>query len=331
MSMASNFREYLLNDAVVDCLPRLEITPYYEPTLERWRAEGLPHSVQTLAELHDYFDLTSLEFFCVWPDLDGTNCREKITTVGDFNAVRAALYDLEKVRRRMGDYRRALATQDARDGLLWVPLHGFFWHPRDLLGVAEHLMMFCTDPNLVHEINKELLEFNVGVVQMLYREGVPAIICVSEDMAYRQGSMISWEMFDEFMAPYHRILSEEIRQEFCVAGIDTDGEVSDVTPWFADTGYQSMSPMERQTGIDLSALREANPGMVFLGGYNKLIMSKGPEAIQAEFESLKSLFRRGRFLPAVDHQTPPDVSLENYWHYLDAQRAFFGAMMEESG
>lgn len=38
---------------------------------------------------------------------------------------------------------------------------------------------------------------------------------------------------------------------------------------------------------------------------------------------LKPLFRKGKFIPAVDHQTPPEVSLENYRHYLKASEAFF--------
>jgi hypothetical protein len=74
------------------------------------------------------------------------------------------------------------------------------------------------------------------------------------------------------------------------------------------------------------AMREAHPGISFLGGYNKLVMSKGRDAIEAEFESLKPLFGRGRFIPAVDHQTPPEVSLENYRHYLAASERFFREM-----
>jgi hypothetical protein len=30
--------------------------------------------------------------------------------------------------------------------------------------------------------------------------------------------------------------------------------------------------------------------------------------------------------PAVDHQTPPDVSLENYRHYIKASELFFDEM-----
>ena len=84
--------------------------------------------------------------------------------------------------------------------------------------------------------------------------------------------------------------------------------------------------MERQTGMNLLKLREDNPNIAFLGGYNKREMSKGPEAIDAEFESLKPLFEVGKFIPAVDHQTPPELSLENYRHYLKSSKRFFDDM-----
>ncbi|HAT10122.1 MAG TPA: hypothetical protein DCS97_05920, partial [Planctomycetes bacterium] len=50
--------------------------------------------------------------------------------------------------------------------------------------------------------------------------------------------------------------------------------------------------------------------------YDKMVMPKGEAAMRAEFERLLPAMRRGRFIPSVDHQTPPGVSLENYRIYL---------------
>jgi hypothetical protein len=47
-----------------------------------------------------------------------------------------------------------------------------------------------------------------------------------------------------------------------------------------------------------------------IGHFNKLVMSQGEAAMRAEFERLAPLMRRGGFIPSVDHQTPPEVSLE---------------------
>ena len=39
-------------------------------------------------------------------------------------------------------------------------------------------------------------------------------------------------------------------------------------------------------------------------------------AMRKEFERLLPVMRQGGFVPSVDHQTPPGVSLENYRIYL---------------
>jgi hypothetical protein len=47
-----------------------------------------------------------------------------------------------------------------------------------------------------------------------------------------------------------------------------------------------------------------------------MTMNRGEPAMRAEFERLLPLMKRGGFVPSVDHQTPPGVSLEEYRVYL---------------
>jgi hypothetical protein len=53
-----------------------------------------------------------------------------------------------------------------------------------------------------------------------------------------------------------------------------------------------------------------------MGGYDKMMMNKGEVAMRAEFERLLPVMRTGGFIPSVDHQTPPGVSLDNYRSYI---------------
>jgi len=46
------------------------------------------------------------------------------------------------------------------------------------------------------------------------------------------------------------------------------------------------------------------------------VMHLGEAAMRAEFERLLPLMRTGGFLPSVDHQTPPAVSISDYRLYL---------------
>ncbi len=45
-------------------------------------------------------------------------------------------------------------------------------------------------------------------------------------------------------------------------------------------------------------------------------MNKGENEMRAEFERLLPVMKSGGFIPSVDHQTPPGVSLSNYRIYL---------------
>jgi len=51
-------------------------------------------------------------------------------------------------------------------------------------------------------------------------------------------------------------------------------------------------------------------------------MNQGEPAMRAEFERLAGLMRTGGFIPSVDHQTPPGVSLEDYRVYLRLLREY---------
>ena len=63
-------------------------------------------------------------------------------------------------------------------------------------------------------------------------------------------------------------------------------------------------------------LRDQFPYLRMIGHFNKLTMHCGEGAMRAEFERLLPLMKSGGFIPSVDHQTPPGVSLDQYRCYL---------------
>ena len=61
-----------------------------------------------------------------------------------------------------------------------------------------------------------------------------------------------------------------------------------------------------------------------VGHFNKLTMDRGEAAMRAEFERLGPLMKSGGFIPSVDHQTPPAVSMEQYRLYLRLLNEYTG-------
>ena len=47
-----------------------------------------------------------------------------------------------------------------------------------------------------------------------------------------------------------------------------------------------------------------------------MIMNQGEAAMRARIRAAVPLMKTGGFIPSVDHQTPPGVSLEQYRLYL---------------
>ena len=63
------------------------------------------------------------------------------------------------------------------------------------------------------------------------------------------------------------------------------------------------------------AIRNQYPEMGMIGHFNKMVMDQGEAAMRAEFERLMPLMRSGGFIPSVDHQTPPHVTIDQYRLY----------------
>ncbi len=98
--------------------------------------------------------------------------------------------------------------------------------------------------------------------------------------------------------------------------IDSDGDISKMIPWMLDAGIEGVYPLERQAGVDIARIRRAYPGFLMMGGYDKMVMWKGVAAMRAEFERILPVMQSGGYVPSVDHQTPPQVSLHDYHAYL---------------
>ncbi len=79
-----------------------------------------------------------------------------------------------------------------------------------------------------------------------------------------------------------------------------------------------MFPLEVGTwGADpLKFRQQYGKDLLMMGGFDKIVMPRGEAAMRAEFERLLPVMRAGGFIPSVDHQTPPEVSLEQYRGYL---------------
>jgi len=178
------------------------------------------------------------------------------------------------------------------------------------------MFAFGDQPELMHRINSDLLEFNLKLLDAMFRVCVPTFMTIAEDMSYNHGPMISKRTFDEYVAPYYRRLLPRLHEHGIPMFMDTDGDVTLLVPWLEALGVRGVLPLERQAGVDGLKLRGQFPRLRMVGHFNKMTMNRGEAAMRAEFERLVPLMRTGGFIPSVDHQTPPGVSLDQYRCFL---------------
>jgi len=319
----------VVNSQPFDRLPVIEWASWWNKTIERWHEEGLPTEVNEKYAICEYFGLDIywqhwVQIFrkgCPQPESHGAGI---MRDESDYDRIREFLYPEPETVVDAETWERRAAEQERGDTVIWFTLDGFFWFPRKLLGIENHLYAFYDHADLMHRINNDLAEWHLKVLDRIYSFCVPDFMTFGEDMSYNNGPMLSRDLFDEFMKPYYDRIMPRLRDKGTLPVIDSDGDIAIAADWFRDAGLRGILPLERQAGCDIGILQKRYPDMVWIGHYDKMVMNKGENAMRAEFERLLPAASRGGFLPSVDHQTPPGVSLEQYRQYLALFREYAG-------
>jgi hypothetical protein len=304
----------LMNFEAVDRLPRIEWAGYWNLTTDRWKAEGLDIEggapvIRESLGLDPYRQM--------WRGALGRECPKPVSHGAGIMKTEAEYDALDLY--PAWDKEEALRYRDnlPENAVTWITMEGFFWFPRRLFGIEPHLYAFYDEPDLMHRINRELTAYNLNWLdEYCDWVGTPQFMTFAEDMSYNHGPMCSKETFDDFLAPYYRQIVPALKDRGIRVFVDSDGDVEPLIPWLKEVGVDGILPLERMAGVDVGSIRSEHPDWLMIGAYDKTVMKDGETAMRAEFERLLPTMKTGGFIPSVDHQTPPDVSLENYHCYL---------------
>ena len=303
-----------------DRLPLVEWAAWWDKTMDRWKTEGFPQNLDWEASIR-YFGLDVLINIgarlrtkqCPSPASHGAGI---ITDTASYEAILPYLYPAAGIEQLVANASRLRERHERGEIIIRLWLDGFFWWPRGLFGIEPHMYAFYDYPELLHRINTDLAAFHLRTLDALLPVLKPDMVGFAEDMSYNNGPMLSEAIFDEFILPYYRQVVPVVRKNGIKVLVDTDGQLESMIPWLERAGIEGVYPLERQSGVDVARIRRNHPKFLMMGGYDKMIMSHGEAAMRAEFERLLPVMRAGGFVPSVDHQTPPGVSLENYRTYV---------------
>ena len=310
----------VMNFQPVDRLPMIEWAGWWDKTIQRFISEGIPDMPNKEDIKHEYFGLDRLKQYWIGARGRGYNQlsedMKKVTDIQSYERLKPYLYDKRKVQAAAEDAAQYKKMHDDGDLVVWITVDGFFWFPRTLFGIEEHLYAFYDEPELMHRMNQDEADYINYVIDEMSKAIQPDFMTFAEDMSYNLGPMLSEEMFDEFLLPYYRQTVPHIEEAGIIPIVDTDGQLEGMIPWLQRAGIRGALPLERKAGVDVNRIRKNYPDFLIIGAYDKMVMSVSEQAMREEFERLLPAMRSGGYIPSVDHQTPPEVSLDNYRTYL---------------
>ena len=320
MNARERFQKTLNFQKPDDRLPMIEWAAWWNKTIERWKTEGLPEDFSREDALK-HFGLDILDSAgggprseqCPQPAYHGAGIAGDND---DYEAIRPCLFTSDILEKFKNNAYEIKERHDKGEIIVRVWLDGYFWFPRTIFGIERHMYAFYDHPQLMHRMNAELSDFNIRVIEELFPILKPDMVGFAEDMSYNHGPMLSYELFKEFLTPYYQKTIPYITKHNVKVLVDSDGDITEMVPWLLEAGIQGVYPLEKQAGVDIVSIRKKYPEFLMMGGYDKMVMPNGEEAMRKEFERLLPVMKSGGYINSVDHQTPPGVSLENYKIYL---------------
>lgn len=137
------------------------------------------------------------------------------------------------------------------------------------------------EPELIVEIMNFCTEFHIEVFRKVLENIEIDCVILNEDMAYKNGPMISPKMVKYFMVPAYSSLVKFFRSYGVkIVLIDSDGNVEQLIPIWLELGINGITPCEVAAGMNIVNLRRKYPRLVMMGGLDKRELSKDKEAIE---------------------------------------------------
>jgi uroporphyrinogen decarboxylase len=202
--------------------------------------------------------------------------------------------------------------------------NGFYWRAREFMGTEALSTAWYDYPDLMHEMMEFYADFIIETSRPVLDRIAVEYFTLNEDLAMKSGPLLSPATYRRFIYPHLKRLVEFMKGKGVrYVAIDSDGNPAPLIPIMMDAGVDVIWPIERaSTNVNpLEWRAKFGRGLRLWGGVDKREIARGPDAIRAHLRELIPLIEEGGFIPTVDHTVPPDVSWDNFRHYMDAKRA----------
>jgi uroporphyrinogen decarboxylase len=245
-----------------------------------------------------------------------------VTGLRDLARLRVPDADVEY---RFDAFREALRRFGGRRAVI-LRLRDVFSQPRDLMGFTAFLEAFYDAPDLV----RELMRLSVGYSTRLARNARELggeIIVVGDDIAGREGMLISPEMFRDFVLPPFRRLVRNFKDLGFLVIKHSDGDIMPVLDDFAESGIDCIDPVDPLAGMNLGMVKSRYGDRLAVKGnvdcVSTLVSGTPAQVRTAVRACLRAAGEGGGYILSSSNSIHAGVNPELYRAMLEA-RADFG-------
>lgn len=191
-----------------------------------------------------------------------------------------------------------------------------------LVGMADLLTYFFTDPNFVKDLMEKITEYNIAVIKRGAEMGVDCIH-LGDDWGSQHGPLISPDMWREFIAPTFSKTCQVAKDAGLLVSLHCCGNVEEIMPDIVEAGVDVFDPFQPEA-MDVWKLRDNFKDKIsFWGGLSvqELMPFGTAEEVKAEtIKLLSEMAPGGGYILSPAHSLTGDIPLENIEAFLDVAR-----------
>lgn len=205
------------------------------------------------------------------------------------------------------------------------------WYMR---GMDTLMMDFVLNPEIAHAIAGRVTSFYLEYFERILEAGQGEfdLAFTADDLGGQNGLLISREMWEEFIKPYHERLNEVVHRSSAKVIYHTDGAVSEVVDGLVDMGIDVLQALQFDAaGMDPDDLKSRfggpeGGGLCFEGGVSvqHTLPHLSPDDVGSEVKRLIStLGRGGGYILGPSHAIQAGTPVENIVAMFDTALQFY--------
>jgi uroporphyrinogen decarboxylase len=330
----------------------LHVVGAWKFTRDRWETEGLPEGV----DVHEYLGVTPMRLNNIscntWlcPPYESKLLREDdefvyrqdeygrtaryfkdhdsmpewidfpVKTPEDLRRVMDEHYRVDDLDARFApDWADKARAAGEADNVVLIDGGCYYWTLRSLAGVETASYLLYDAYDTVDELFERYFTVCMEHLRRAVKLTTIDVIGFGEDIAYKNGPLMSPEMFRKLIKPrYRKIMDFAHEHGIDLTWYDSDGDIRLLIPDHLEVGVNSSAPTEVAAGmVPVELRRQFGRELRIIGGIDKRAVAAGREAIDAEIDRNRPLIAEGGFLPAIDHSVSSDISFDDYRYFLD--------------